>query len=153
MERMQKRYNIHSAYAVVLTAVLEQVAGFDLTQYPPDGRGTVELDFEKALVYDRRAGFTLRIVDSNGKIDDTVWSVWLARVHSLAGPKLLERGTSSNNRADDTDGDPDGPVASVGPSFASDRRIIRMMIARYWADLLIDRFRKEHETEEQNGIS
>ena len=130
------------------------MAGFKLTEYPPDGRGSMELDFEqKLLVYDRRGGFTMPIVSEgeDGVLQEELLQIWLKRMKALGGRKLLERGQSSstNKSSDgtednDDEGDPDGPTAvqskSATPSFASDRRIIRLVIARIFADLLQEKF-------------
>lgn len=139
-------------------AVVEQVAGFKLTEYPPDARGSMELDFEqKLLIYDRRGGFTMPIVsEDDGVLQEELLQIWLRRMKALGGPKLLERGQSSSatkssgetNDDDDDEGDPDGPTPveskSATPSFASDRRIIRLVIARIFADLLQGKFLEQH---------
>ena len=137
---------IHSAYAVVLCTVMEQVAFFSLTEYPPDGRSSVELAFERHLQFDKRGGFLLRlqINENYGTMNDEVLQVLLQRIQSLGGPKLLDRGPSKENDDDDNN-DADGTdkqqqSSSDGPSFQSDRRIIRLIIARYWADLLMSKY-------------
>ena len=155
---IRQQYNIHSAYAVVLCAVLEQVANFGLTQYPTDGRGSSEVDFERALSFSRMGGFTLQQQCGGDSKENppAVVKVWLARMKTLAGPKLLERGKSSGQpppsgeasceeeEDDDEEGadDPRAPHFSGG-SFASDRRIIRLLIARYWAEVLQKRYLQE----------
>jgi hypothetical protein len=86
-------------------------------------------------------------------------------IHSLAGPKLLNRGpkttnttsnTTTNEQDNDDEGDADGGGAddeddvpqnentNKGPSFRSDRRIVRLLIARHWADQLIRKFHESH---------
>ena len=57
---------------------------------------------------------------------------------SLGGPKLLEKGKSSSDREDEEE-DPDVAV-TVLSSFQSDRRVVRLLIARYWADLLMKKY-------------
>jgi hypothetical protein len=151
MEIVRQKYNIHSALGVVLSAVVEQVAGFVHTAYPPDGRGTVELDFEALLLYDRRGGFTLPLVTEEGVLSEDKVQVWLHRMASLGGPVLLERGPSSTrHHKEEADDDPDGPVlqrSGAKPSFASDRRIIRLIIARFFADVLMEKFLKSKQME------
>jgi len=144
---------------------VEQVAGFKLTEYPPDGRGDVERDFEtKLLSYDRRGGFVLPLVSEDGVLRDDMVDVWLRRLSTLGGPVLLERGASSSSSSnpskmiaskgaanhegndegddDDDDDDVDGMAMTKGatPSFASDRRIIRLVIARIFADTLQEKY-------------
>uniref|UniRef100_A0A7S3P4U2 Uncharacterized protein n=1 Tax=Amphora coffeiformis TaxID=265554 RepID=A0A7S3P4U2_9STRA len=144
MEVIQQKYNIHSAFAVVLCAIVEQVAGFHLTQYPPDGRGAAERDFEtKLLIYDRRGGFMLPMVSEEGDLQEDLVNIWFRRMQTLAGAVLLERGTSSSKADGDEeeDGDPDGPTTKdATPSFASDRRVIRLVIARIFADMLQEKY-------------
>lgn len=171
------RYDIHSAFAVVLCAAVEQVAFFRHTEYPPDSErgGGVELDFERVLTFDRRGGFTMPLVKSGGCGEESTWDadvleIWFKRMEALGGPKLLDRGPSSKSRRsenggddDDDDGDaggdddeggdvsksatksgegyPTNPAAvEAGPSFRSDRRMVRLLIARYWADALQKRY-------------
>ena len=188
IERVNKDYNIHSAFAVVLSTVVEQVANFPITQLPVDARGANgEVEFEEALGFDRRGGFTLKNLiikkqqqtsesSSGGKdatattqqevvINDKVLQIWLDRMQSLGGPKLLDRaapirrhddsssddddeeeddggdaddGLKTNKDEDNDAPDPNDP--SAGPSFRSDRRIIRLLIARYWADQMMKKF-------------
>lgn len=147
MERLQhKKFHIHAAFGTVLCAVTEQVAHFKITKYPVDGRGEAEIDFEGILGFDRRGGFTLK--------DDTEETrrKWLVRHKTLGGPKLLERNAKKTvyNDSDDEDGDgdekeeeiPSGKKPPV-PSFRSDRRIIRLLIARCFADTIQEAFLKE----------
>ena len=236
---IQQEYNLHSAYMVVLTAVIEQVAHFPETKYPMDsircrnststttGSSSLmndknpnlstndylaELHFEQILQFGRMTGFTLPIIEQKlkeAKDNDTdsghfiqiirqdVLQVLLDRIRTLGNAKLLGRGPSTttsmkkaiigstNKRSnhkniedddddqedddideaddDDDDYDVDGPTrigslvedslvdnisssspsskcAIPTPSFQSDRRMIRLILARYWADVLIKRY-------------
>lgn len=153
-ERVKNDYGIHSAFAMVLCTVTEQVANFQATQLPVDARGDTEAAFEGALVFDRRGGFTLNIKDKKDNLDETVLQVWLERMKSLGGPKLLDRAakkvvvdfdSEEEGDADDglqkqSAGDEENDGTSDGPSFRSDRRIIRLLIARYWADQMMKKF-------------
>ena len=85
--------------------------------------------------------------------------IWLQRQESLGGPKLLERAVKVVTDDDDSEGDDEGdadeavqpqqqedPAASnseAGPSFRLDRRLIRLVIARYWADVLQKAYLKD----------
>lgn len=163
LEHVQKEYNIHSAYGVVLCAVTEQVAHFELTQYPPDARGAVEAEFEKVLSFDRRGGFTLplRQKKNSESVNEEVLQTWFSQMQALGGPKLLERGPSSRtedqNENDGEEGDVDGPAAAApggaGSSFQSDRRLIRLLIARYWADVFQKRYVAEQEEKKECSTS
>jgi len=176
LELLRAKYDIHSAYGVVMTAAVEQVAFFGMTSYEPDGRGVAELAFETMLAFDRRrGGFAIRLLKDNEEekedgeerpadIDERAVDAWLKRMESLAGPKLLERGPSKAKQSDDDDSEdsddedssartPTPPplgsasksphVEAAGPSFQSDRRMVRLLIARYWADLLQERYLSE----------
>ena len=144
----QKPFLLHPAFGTVLCAVTEQVAHFNLTCYPPDGRGRAELGFEDILAFHKRGGFTL--------IDDSVETrrKWLLRHRALGGPKLLEKQDDSNDENDDSDEeeecggggggatDTNPPPPSI-PSFRSDRRIMRLLIARCFADDLQSAYLKD----------
>ena len=148
METLQQKYGIHSAFGVVLCAVMEQVANFELTQYKMDARAggggeeeeDGEVEFEAHLQFTRRTGFTLRILDDKGHLKDAVLQAWLQRMKSLSGPKLLARGKATadgeNPGVDDTGAGSSEPLAAAS-SFASDRRMVRLLIARYWSDALM----------------
>jgi hypothetical protein len=146
MDEVRQKYNIHSAFGVVLCAVVEQVAFFDMTGYPDDGRGSDEIDFEKSLVFVRQGGFTIRNMVSDGTISKEVLQIWLNRMKSLGGPKLLQRSSKTSNESQEENLD-QGEVDDAGrilgkasAGFASDRRVIRLIIARFWADSLQKKF-------------
>ena len=114
---------------------------------------------EKILSFDRRAGFVIPIATKN-KVKSTsdnavyeikreVLSTFLDMLYSLSGPKLLARGPKSTKDGDEDNGDADDPEMDIekssGPSFRSDRRVIRLIIARYWADMIIKSYKKAKE--------
>ena len=163
LERLQQdKFYLHAAFGTVLCAVTEQVAHYDLTQYPVDGRGRAEVGFETILTYDRRGGFTITNATPETK------QKWLWRQQALGGPKLLERNpkrnhtattttTINNNNDTDTDDSEDddddaaeeqAPASSSSsvPSFRSDRRIVRLLIASCFAETLQQAFLKQHNT-------
>lgn len=150
-ERLKGKYNIHSAFGTVLCAVIEQVAHFKDTKYPVDARGDTEVAFEQNLVFDRRGGFTMRISDKDGNYKENVLQIWFDRMKSLGGPKLLGRAKKTSDTDDDEEGGADDAAqdddGGAGPSFRSDRRIIRLLIARYWADSLMQKYKIEKQTE------
>ena len=119
----------------------EQVAHFEVTQYPVDGRGDAEIGFEEILAFDRRGGFTIKDNSTETR------RKWLLRHRTLGGPKLLERNEKkiaddeSDNDIEDGDADDageneDSNPASDVPSFRSDRRIVRWLIARCFAETI-----------------
>jgi len=154
-ETLGSQYNIHSehAFAIVLCAVVEQVANFSKTEYKMDGRGvdSGEVEFEENLLFDRRGGFTMDIVhEDDGSLNEAVLEVLLKRFQSLGGPKLLDRnprttvhtgdneggGDDNVNDDDDEEKNEDGYKKKPEPSFRLDRRIARLLISRIWYDQL-----------------
>ena len=174
-ERVRSQYGIHSALGIVICAVVEQVANFEMTKYPADGRSEAELAFESMLKYDRRGGFVLPIAKKNEEtrtidtINADALDALVATVESLGGPKLLHRAPKktkpiekNGDEGDDSDDDEGGaddadeaPVSGqTGPSFRSDRRIVRLLIARYWADQIIQKYsalKSERDAEEKES--
>jgi hypothetical protein len=149
IERLNNHYGIHSAFAEVLKAVCEQVAKFKDTKYPTDARGESETAFEKEVYYDRRGGFTIKIVNKEGEMQEDILTIWLNRIKSLGGPVLLERTPkqvdSGTGGADEVE-DKNAPK----PSFRSDRRIVRLLVARFWADALIKKYKASMVSEVAN---
>ncbi|KAL3919995.1 MAG: hypothetical protein SGILL_003477 [Bacillariaceae sp.] len=147
----QEKLHMHASFGTVLCAVTEQVAHFEVTQYPVDGRGDAEIGFEDILRFDRRGGFTIK--------DDSQETrhKWLTRHKALGGPKLLERnekkkktksddGNDSDSSEEEGDADQDNVVVEAPsdvPSFRSDRRIVRWLIARCFADTIQQAYLKQ----------
>ena len=168
-EELKSKYKICSAYAIVFCGVVEQVANFKLTGYGVDARCGSEDDraeeiFENELQFKKVGpGFCLNITTNNGddewEVNDDVLLKFLQRVVSLAGPMLLARAakTSHDNNdggsgSDNNESDGGEEKNATTPSFRSDRRVVRLLIARYWADRLIEKYRdaqKKKKEEEQ----
>lgn len=147
LETVRQKYGVHSAFGVVLCAVTEQVANFGLTGLETDARGeNGEVEFEEMLQFEKRCGFTVKILDEDGNLKESALKVWMKRMQSLVGPKLLGRTTKTveEGGGDADAAEPVNPVAAAS-SFASDRRIIRLLIARYWSDILMKRYLDETE--------
>lgn len=159
-------YGIHSAFREVFSAVTEQVANFRVTKYPTDARGSPEeAAFEGVLAYDRRGGFVLPIVARDcSSIDDECFAVLLDRMRSLGGPKLLGRepkkqrdepSSPSESRENDNENndDEDDQGTFETPSFRADRRVVRLLIARYWTNQLMRLYEKAtNEGEEGSTV-
>ena len=141
VERLNNNYGIHSAFGMVLSAVTEQVARFPDTKYPTDARGVSEVAFEEALYYDRRGGFTIKIIDKEGVLQEDTLKIWLNRMESLGGPVLLERTPKRNTEDVDVDGAEEQQEQTAKPSFRMDRRVVRLLIARYWAEALLKMYK------------
>lgn len=151
-----KDYGIHSAYCTVLQAVSEQVANFKLTKYDVDGRSDEELAFEKHLKFNKRGpGFTLELFNKEGKINESVLDVFMEFARTLGGPKLLKRRPRVDRNDNGIDNeDEDNEVADEvktkdgGPSFQGDRRLIRLLISRYWVNQLSVKFNESTKEKE-----
>lgn len=154
-DALSSRYNICPAYGTVMCSVVDQVANFDLTKYPSDGRGPEEIEFENNLRYSRYGGFILDITNGssneNMKVNQEILVMFINMMKSLGGKILLQRGPSSTitiaHEDEEVDVDADERVNEAkngnGPSFRSDRRIARLLIARYWADTIISKYREK----------
>jgi hypothetical protein len=147
---LKSRYKICSFYTIVFCTVAEQLEHFHLTgiglDAPENCDNIAEVEFERELRFDKRRGFCIDAVNKTGDGDvicESVLMSFLQRMVSLAGPTLLQRSNSNNSG---------GKYRSNDPSFGSDRRVIRLIIARYWADKLIERYRKFNQ-ESQDHIS
>jgi len=150
-EHIHHKYGIqkHSAFGIVMTSVVNQVTNFKATKYPMDGRSTEEIQFENVLFFDRRGGFTLPITNEDNSISDEVLTIFLQRMKSLGDKKLLARGPKTSkedeeeeNEEEDTYRRGEGDVQeSKGASFRSDRRTIRLLIARYWTNQFMSRYK------------
>jgi len=168
LEILKSRYNICNAYGVVYCCVVEQVANFKITKYPVDARCNTDGDnteeiFEEELKYQKVGpGFTMNITTEGEKVNDEVLLKFLQRVVSLAGPTLLARAPKVSHDIDEGSGGDDNgseqPESaseqsnSNGPSFRSDRRIARLMIAKYWADRLIEKYNEAQTKKEEEQM-
>ena len=158
-----KEYGIHSSYSNVLSAVIDQVANFHLTKYKPDGRSIDELQFERNLIFSKRgAGFTLPLftVAYPDQVNQDALDVFLKFMTKLGGPKLLMRKLERSNDDDseeDDENDEKGSSNKNGPSFQGDRRLIRLIIARFWTRSIIEKFESSKSKDDDidevtNGI-
>lgn len=141
MEVVKNKYMIHSAYSVVLETVSTQVAHFKKTKYPVDARCKEEENFESILIYKKLCGFTLPI-SYNGMLVEEALQILLEMFRLLKGPKLLHRGPSTSGNGEEAENQDEKAEDgnSDCPSFRADRRVIRLLIARYWADRLIQKY-------------
>lgn len=146
---LSSRYNVCAAYGTLMCSVVEQVANFQMTKYSTDARGVEEIEFEKHLEFNRFGGFVLDITkgtEDDLEVNEEILKLFLNMFKSLGSKILLNRGPSTIAHEDE-EGDADETAKDVsdskGPSFRSDRRIARLVIARYWADEIISRYNSE----------
>lgn len=136
---LQTKYKICSFATVVFCAVAEQLEHFDATglgiDAPNDASASCrsEADFENDIQFDQKRGFCIDVATIRGGDDDDytinnlVLEHFLRRMVTLAGPTLLTYSNKNNN-------------SSSEPSFHSDRRMIRLIIVKYWAEKIIERY-------------
>jgi hypothetical protein len=134
---------------VFLPAILEQMEHFHLTGYSLDSRGKEEIEFETVLQINESQFFLSMTgetsitpdIDSYSKgtkeliLDTSNLEIVLRMMARLGGPTLLDKMDDSSSTRLHHRRDP-------YPSFRYDRRIIRLVIARYWADGIIERWIK-----------
>ena len=148
---LSDHYSVCPSFGTIMCSVVEQVANFKMTKYDTDSRGKEEIDFENVLAYDRFGGFILDIVDESDsgdmEMNQEILSTFLSTMRSLGGKKLLHRGPSKNKEGVEADGADDANKedkednSGNKQSFRSDRRIARLIIARFWADQLIAKYK------------
>jgi hypothetical protein len=160
-DTLKEQYAIpkHSAYGALMITVCEQVAHFDVTKYDPDGHGEEELNFEDLFSFDRRGGFVIKV---NEEDLERAAKVFVSRMVTLGGPALLSRrrkgGDTHPDGADNDEGDTgdaddgDEVPANQGPSFRSDRRMMRLLIARHWADQIISKWNTSRVSDTKGEI-
>lgn len=141
----------------------------------PSGGGDVDDSeelFEKLLNYNGNGiGFNLEVArniiredsEEEWNVNEEVLTTFLKRMASLAGPTLLARAQkvtrdeddekSNNDSIDDENEKDDEQSGTSGnnkkPSFRSDRRVARLMIARCWADRLIEKYKSMKMEDDQ----
>ena len=141
MEKI-KDYDIHSSYSNVLSAVVEQVANFKLTKYEIDGLADAEIEFEKRLGFNKRGtGFNISLFDDKepDKIDVESLDIFFEMFELLGGPKLLFRRCGGNEKNGEEDDENDSRVQSEA-GFRGDRRLVRLIIARFWAKQVMEKY-------------
>mmetsp|Transcript_10278 Transcript_10278/g.20162 ORF Transcript_10278/g.20162 Transcript_10278/m.20162 type:complete len:318 (+) Transcript_10278:300-1253(+) len=159
-------YDFQTAYQVVLCSVLEQVENFPATGYRNDGGSDCEVYFEEHLEA-RRGAWTMaeEFISTDEGCD-----MFFGMLMQLGGDHLLpKRPTESRKRAaqakrdveeagknldaksaDDDDDDEedarengeDKAIKNGTQSFQGDRRLVRILIFRYFADMAWTRFKR-----------
>ncbi|EQC39869.1 hypothetical protein SDRG_02527 [Saprolegnia diclina VS20] len=130
--------DVHGPYGIVLATVTEQIKHFAGTGYV-DGRTAAEVALERHLQFEKGA-FTL--TPSYLELPADAPNGFCALLqHFLSGPRLLP------SSIEETHGDNNNSVAtSRAPdavqSFRSDRRVVRLVLARLFADVVIAKFKR-----------
>ncbi|ETV78204.1 hypothetical protein, variant 1 [Aphanomyces astaci] len=131
--------NVHGPYGIVLNAVTDQIKQFHATNYL-DGRHPAEIYLEKHLHYEKGA-FTVSSTFMASA------EPFLSCLSYLGGPRLFP---TPPNPPDEEDGGNTTTPSTLEPpvkgststvdhvvqSFRSDRRLLRLVIVRSFADIL-----------------
>ena len=152
VDMLKTKYKICSFYTIVFCTVAEQLEHFDMTGIgldAPECDNSAEVEFERELKFDAKGrGFYFNVVNKSNDdtINEPVLLKFLQRMVTLGGPTLL---TCSNVKKNSSSGSKN----NNGPSFRSDRRAIRLIIARCWADKLVERYTEFNNNEANKEAS
>ncbi|KAG3217101.1 hypothetical protein PC129_g12050 [Phytophthora cactorum] len=126
---------VKGSYEILLCAILEQIRHFQETGYT-DGRVAAELYFEKNLVY---------IANDAGDTN------FFEMLKILGGPKLLPVRTTRNpNEKSEAEAEQAKSESNV-QSFRSDRRLVRLVMFRIFADMAMRKYTREVVNAESNN--
>lgn len=137
-----------------LPSIMEQMEQFQLTRYPLDARGKEEMDFEKELQIHSSLFFLSvtseslpseeKKVDpcSHMKMVETTIDIFIQMMGRLGNPILLEKQSEESSSHVVDPNKKNFLQQNQYPCFRYDRRIIRLVVARYWADGIIERWIK-----------
>jgi len=159
-------FEFKTAYQVVLCSVLEQVEKFDVTGYKADGATDCEIFYEESLkVY--RGAWT---VDEDFYTTEEGLDSFFGMFLQLGGDHLVPkrpkeiRQVAAKAKAkaegidDDEEDDDDGENGnqsngSESQSFRGDRRLVRLVIFRYFADQAWKKFERAMKDRSEVGES
>ncbi|EEY63519.1 uncharacterized protein PITG_15869 [Phytophthora infestans T30-4] len=128
---------VKGSYEILLCAILEQIRHFQETGYT-DGRVAAELFFEKNL--HQRESFVL---DSQYIANEAGDKNFFEMLKILGGPKLLPVRTARNpNENTEAEAEQAKSENNV-QSFRSDRRLVRLVLFRIFADMAIRKYTRE----------
>jgi hypothetical protein len=128
--------NFKHAYQVVLSAVLQQVVNYADTGYSNDGATVAEVTFEEC-VYSERGAI---VIETDFYETDEGIEVLIERCRELGGAHLLpKRDDERRTAAEHADA---AEESKESQSFRADRRLIRVSICRYYADVAWRKFQR-----------
>jgi hypothetical protein len=136
----------------LITAVIQQVKHFADTEYGSDGVTSYEQAFEQALRVKRGAFVLVEASDTKSTIggdgDQPFSFCFFLRMlqHIGGGPALLPK------KEKESDKKKDRKEGSSSLSFQSDRRLMRLVIFRYFLDRAISRFRNQQQLVDANKV-
>lgn len=128
------------AYQVVLSAVAQQVVNYVDTGYSDDGATLAEVTFEECIFLDKGA----IVIEPDFYGTEEGVDILIDRFKELGGDHLLpKRDDERRNKAEHADAAEDSKDSQ---SFRADRRLIRVTIARYYADVAWRKFARANST-------
>lgn len=137
--------NFKHAYQVVLGAVLQQVTSYVDTGYSNDGATVAEVTFEECVYTDRGA----IVIEPDFYLTDEGIDLLFERFRELGGDHLLpKRDEDRRAAADHADA---AEESKDSQSFRADRRLIRVSIARYYADVAWRKFQRTQASSANGG--
>ncbi|ETL89810.1 hypothetical protein, variant 1 [Phytophthora nicotianae] len=137
---------VKGSYEILLCAILEQIRHFQETGYT-DGRVAAELFFEKNLVHQRDSF----VLDSQYIANEAGDKNFFEMLTILGGPKLLPVRTARNpNEKNEAEAEQAKSESNV-QSFRSDRRLVRLVMFRVFADMAIRKYTREVVNAESNN--
>lgn len=155
-------FDFKTAYRVVLCSVVEQVQHFDATGYRADGATDGEIVLEGVLMK-KKGAWT---VDPDYYDTEEGCQFFFDMMRQLGGDHLMPKrpqelreeseqakAMAENQAGSDEEGDVNEQTQTT-QTFRGDRRLVRLLIFRYFADQAwrkFERFRKEKENQIGNA--
>ena len=136
-------------YYKLIAAVIQQVKHFRDTEYGSDGVTSFEQAFEQALRVKKGAFVLVETSDTKnttgGGGDQSCFFFFFLQMlqHIGGGPTLLPKKEKEPKKKDRKE------ASSL--SFQSDRRLVRLVIFRYFLDRAISRFRNQQQLVDGNN--
>eukprot|EP00511_Aplanochytrium_stocchinoi_P005856 CAMPEP_0204838398 /NCGR_PEP_ID=MMETSP1346-20131115/30815_1 /ASSEMBLY_ACC=CAM_ASM_000771 /TAXON_ID=215587 /ORGANISM="Aplanochytrium stocchinoi, Strain GSBS06" /LENGTH=278 /DNA_ID=CAMNT_0051974427 /DNA_START=238 /DNA_END=1078 /DNA_ORIENTATION=- len=160
-------FEFKTAYQVVLCSVLEQVEKFEATGYKLDGATDCENYFEESLRVYRGAWVVTEDYYTTLEGCDNFFGMLLqlGGDHLLpkrprdkravaARAKVLAEGPTDDNSEDEEEEEENNDkdnASSSAQSFRGDRRLVRLMIFRYYADQAWKKFERAMREKAKDG--
>jgi len=144
--QFETTYEFKTAYQVVMCSVMTQVENFPATKYSSDGGTDCEIYLETSLRAQRGAWTVSEEYFSTDKGCDMFFGMLmqLGGDHLLPKRSLEMREMSAKAKVQAAEKDEDNEErknsSEDGQSFRGDRRLVRLLIFRYFADMAWSKF-------------
>ena len=138
------------AYQTILYAIEEQVQKFEMTGYKADGATEPEIALEKYMIFKRGAWCMKEDYYSTDEGCDMFFGMLMQLGGDHLMPKrsydLRDESEAAKKKAED------GGNENLGPTFRSDRRLVRLVIFRYFANIAWRKFQRFQALKKQQKI-